>query len=116
MGRQHGNRRRNLGRLHAARTTCVARAAARRLADSELTRVITSCPRTVFKRFSHGYHRTMSTPDEKPTLDDVLPTTEEAHPDHREHAKQPHPVDDEELERRTEHEREQTATERPVDR
>jgi hypothetical protein len=41
-----------------------------------------------------------------PNLNDVMDTTEEAFPDRREHAKaKPHP-DDDELERRTEEERE----------
>ena len=35
--------------------------------------------------------------------------TEEVHPDHREHAKQGKHVDDDELERRTQHERELVA-------
>jgi hypothetical protein len=45
------------------------------------------------------------TPDDAPDLNDVLVPTEEAHPDRREHAKQPKHLDDDELERRTEHER-----------
>ena len=45
---------------------------------------------------------------ENPNLDDVLPVTEQAVPDHREHAKTPKHLDDEELERRTEQERLET--------
>jgi hypothetical protein len=45
------------------------------------------------------------TPDDAPDLDDVMVPTEEAHPDRREHAKLPKHVDDDELEQRTEHER-----------
>lgn len=47
------------------------------------------------------------TENDEPQLDDVMVPTEEVHPDRREHAKMPHPIDDEELERRTEHEREE---------
>ena len=43
--------------------------------------------------------------DDAPDLNDVLVPTEEVHPDHREHAKQSKHLDDDELERRTEHER-----------
>ena len=46
------------------------------------------------------------TPDDAPDLNDVMVPTEEAHPDHREHAKQSKHLDDDELERRTAHERE----------
>jgi hypothetical protein len=46
------------------------------------------------------------TPDDTPDLDDVMVPTEEAHPDHGEHAKMPRRVDDDELARRTDHERE----------
>lgn len=56
-------------------------------------------------RVSPGYARVMTEPSRDPNLDDVLDAEEQAHPDHREHAKTPHPVDDEELERRAEHER-----------
>ena len=45
------------------------------------------------------------TPDDAPDLKDVMVTTEEVHPDHHEHAKQSKHLDDE-LERRTEYERE----------
>lgn len=38
-------------------------------------------------------------------LDDVMVPTEQAHPDHREHAKASDHPDDDELARRTEHER-----------
>jgi hypothetical protein len=43
-------------------------------------------------------------PDE-PTLDDVFTSTEEVHPDRREHAKTPAHLNDDELARRTEEER-----------
>lgn len=46
----------------------------------------------------------MAEPDE-PTLDDVMTPTEQATPDHREHAKAPTHLNDEELARRTEQER-----------
>ncbi|MGA9872528.1 MAG: hypothetical protein WBQ44_15490 [Rhodococcus sp. (in: high G+C Gram-positive bacteria)] len=49
----------------------------------------------------------MTDPHNEPTLDDVLIPTEEAHPDHREHAKTPKHIDDDELAARTEHEREE---------
>lgn len=47
------------------------------------------------------------TPDE-PTLDDVLPTTEQAPRDRQEHGKAPAHPDDDDLEHRTEQERVQT--------
>jgi hypothetical protein len=40
-----------------------------------------------------------------PDLSDVLPVGEEADPDHREHSKLPKHVDDDELDARTEQER-----------
>jgi hypothetical protein len=46
------------------------------------------------------------TPDDAPDLKDVMVTTEEVHPDRHEHAKQSKHLDDDELERLTEHERE----------
>lgn len=58
-----------------------------------------------------GYARGMTTPEndhDTPTLDDVIAPTETPHPDPHEHGKMPHPVDDTELEERTEHEREET--------
>ena len=47
----------------------------------------------------------MSENPEEPRLDDVLEPTEDVIPDRREHGKMPAHPDDEELERRTEHER-----------
>jgi hypothetical protein len=44
---------------------------------------------------------------DRPTLDDVMETTEKVSPDHRQHAKTPKHLDDDELERRTEEEREE---------
>lgn len=46
----------------------------------------------------------MTEPDE-PTLDDVLTPSEQAIPDHREHAKTPKHLNDDELARRAEQER-----------
>jgi hypothetical protein len=43
----------------------------------------------------------------EPTLDDVMIPTEEAHPDHKEHAKTPKHLDDNDLDARTEHERDE---------
>jgi len=43
---------------------------------------------------------------ETPNLDDVIVPEEQAIPDHTAHGKIPKHVDDEELERRTQHERE----------
>jgi len=45
-------------------------------------------------------------PDDATDLNDVMVPTEQVHPDHREHAKQPRHLDDDDLERRTQHERE----------
>lgn len=42
---------------------------------------------------------------ENPNLDDVIPTTEQAVPDRREHGKTPKHLNDDELEHRTEEER-----------
>jgi hypothetical protein len=46
----------------------------------------------------------MTSPNENPTLDDVMETTENPTPDRTQHAKDPHPSD-EALEHRTEQER-----------
>lgn len=48
----------------------------------------------------------MTSNDPEPNLDDVLATHESAHPDRRAHAKTPKHVDDAELQRRTQEERE----------
>jgi len=48
----------------------------------------------------------------EPNLDDVTIETEQPHPDHREHAKTPKHVDEDELDRRTKHERAEIARER----
>lgn len=47
---------------------------------------------------------------DQPTLDDVITPTETARPDHREHAKEPQPIDDQDLLERTQHEREETSS------
>ena len=44
----------------------------------------------------------------EPNLD-VMDQTEHSHPDHHEHAKMPRHVDEDELERRTQHEQEEIA-------
>lgn len=51
----------------------------------------------------------MTTPDGSPdaTLDDVIDPTEQATPDHREHGKATQRPDDDVLEQRTEHERDE---------
>jgi hypothetical protein len=51
------------------------------------------------------------TPDDAPNLNDVMVETEEVHPDRREHAKAAKHPDDDELERRTQHERDITGAE-----
>ncbi len=53
----------------------------------------------------------MANEHDRPTLDDVMETTENAVPDHRAHAKTPEHLDDDELERRTEEEREEVGLE-----
>jgi hypothetical protein len=58
-----------------------------------------------------GYLLGMTQSDDA-TLDEILEPTETAHPDRREHAKMPHPVDDDELAERTQHEREEIASDR----
>ena len=45
----------------------------------------------------------------EPTLDDVMAETEHPHPDRREHAKTPRHLDEDELEQRTQHERDEIA-------
>lgn len=68
-------------------------------------------PGTRFVSVTAGYSLAMSRStnspagDEQPDLADVMTPTEEVHPDRREHAKQAKHPDDEELERRTRHER-----------
>lgn len=52
-------------------------------------------------------------PDQDAGEEPMVPT-ETPHPDHRAHAKTPHHVDDDELERRVEHEREQTGADGPA--
>jgi hypothetical protein len=47
----------------------------------------------------------MTNDHDRPTLDDVMETTETATPHHRDHGKMPKHVDDDDLERRTEEER-----------
>jgi hypothetical protein len=56
----------------------------------------------------------MSDPGNRPTLDDVDIPSEDAHPDRREHAKMPHPPDDDDLERRAQHERDETGAGGPL--
>ena len=53
-------------------------------------------------------------PDNAPDINEVMVPTEEVHPDHHEHAKQPHPIDDGELERRVQHERDITGADKPA--
>jgi hypothetical protein len=48
----------------------------------------------------------MAERSEEPNLDEVMVPTERPHPDHRAHAKADKHLDDDELPRRTEHERE----------
>jgi hypothetical protein len=43
----------------------------------------------------------------EPDLDDVMDETEHPHPDRHEHAKTPRHLDEDELERRTQHERDE---------
>jgi hypothetical protein len=53
----------------------------------------------------------MTEPNEQPDLDDVMTPTERTHPDHHEHAKSPKHVDEDELARRTQQERDEVAAE-----
>jgi hypothetical protein len=52
--------------------------------------------------------------DDNPDIGDVMVPTEEMHPDHREHAKEPRRLDDGELERRVQHERDITGADKPA--
>ncbi len=56
----------------------------------------------------------MSEPPTSPSLDDVDTPTEHVHPDHHEHAKTPHPLDDDELAERAEQERAATGADGPL--
>jgi hypothetical protein len=47
------------------------------------------------------------------TAEEPMTLTENPHPDHREHAKTPHRVDDDELARRAQHEREEAGADGP---
>ncbi|HEY1829614.1 MAG TPA: hypothetical protein VGG38_05145 [Acidimicrobiales bacterium] len=53
----------------------------------------------------------MTDAHDEPTLDDVMDTFEEARPSHREHAKAPPRLDEDELDRRTDIEREEVGLE-----
>ena len=55
----------------------------------------------------------MSENNESAAEEPMIPT-ETPHPDHRAHAKTPHRVDDDELEQRVEHERQQTGADGPA--
>lgn len=57
-----------------------------------------------------GTPQAMTRPGDQPDLDDVMTPTETPHPDQHEHAKSPKHLDDDELARRTQHERDQLAT------
>ncbi|BCI53082.1 hypothetical protein NIIDNTM18_23600 [Mycolicibacterium litorale] len=48
-----------------------------------------------------------------PDISDVIVPTEEVHPDRREHAKEPRPIDDDEMARRAQHERDVTGADKP---
>lgn len=54
----------------------------------------------------------MNAPDNDPNLNDVIEPHETPHPDHREHAKTPAHVDDADLERRTQLERDEVEADR----
>lgn len=51
--------------------------------------------------------------NDNPDLNDVIVPTEQVHEDHREHAKEPRPLDDDELARRAQHERDVTGADKP---
>ena len=59
----------------------------------------------------NGYGLDM-TSDDATDLNDVMVPTEEVHPDHREHAKEGKHLDGDDLERRTQHERDIVDAER----
>ena len=52
----------------------------------------------------------MTQPHDTPNLDDVITETEQAVPDHHEHAKTPKHLNDDELEHRTELERDEVGS------
>ena len=51
----------------------------------------------------------MTEPHDQPNLHDVITPTEATQPDHQEHAKSPKHLDEDELARRTQHERDEVA-------
>jgi hypothetical protein len=57
----------------------------------------------------------MSESDQQDAIEEPMVPTETPHPDRREHAKTPHRLDDDELARRAQHEREQTGAGGPAD-
>jgi hypothetical protein len=59
-----------------------------------------------------GYATAMPA-DDRSDFDDVMVPTETAHPDRREHAKTPKHLDDDELARRTAHERDVVGGDKP---
>ena len=56
----------------------------------------------------------MSEHRDRPTLEDVDIPSEHVHPDHREHAKTPRPLDDDELEERAQQERDDAGAGGPL--
>ena len=56
---------------------------------------------------ARGYVTSMTQSHDEPNLDDVMTPTESVHPDHREHAKVPKHLDEDELARRTQRERDE---------
>jgi hypothetical protein len=57
----------------------------------------------------------MTENDQQDAFEEPIEPTETPHPDRREHAKTPHRLDDDELARRAEHEREETGASGPAD-
>jgi hypothetical protein len=53
------------------------------------------------------------TPDDAQDLNNVMVPTEEIHPDRREHAKEPKHLDEDDLDRRTQQERDIVDADRP---
>jgi hypothetical protein len=56
----------------------------------------------------------MNEAQSRPSLDDVDTPSERVRPDHLEHAKTPHPLDDDALEARTQRERDKTGADGPL--
>lgn len=75
---------------------------------------ISAADRSAVHRSRRSGHLDQMSDDTRPDPDAAPTPEEDAVPDHREHAKTPHPLDDEALERRAQREREETGAGGPI--